>query len=49
MVTCRMVGIGTESTVGWVLWMVVATSAAVRLVTFVPELALWLPRRLGYL
>ena len=49
MVTCRMAGIGMESTVRWVLWMVVAMSAAVLLVTFVPELALCLPRRLGYL
>lgn len=49
MVTCRIAGIGMESTVRWVLWMVVAMGAAVLLVTFMPELALWLPRRLGYL
>lgn len=49
MVTSRMAGIGMDSTVRWVLWMVLAMGGAVLLVTFVPELALWLPRRLGYL
>ena len=49
MVTTRVAGISMESTVRWVLWMVAAMLAALVLVTFVPELALWLPRRLGYL
>lgn len=49
MVTSRMAGIGMESTVGWVMWMVVAMMVAMFLVTFVPEIALWLPRTLGYL
>jgi tripartite ATP-independent transporter DctM subunit len=49
MVTARMAGIGMESTVGWVLWYVAAMAAALLLVSFVPELALWLPRTLGYL
>jgi len=49
MVTSRMAGIAMESTVGWVLWMVAAMGATMLLVTFVPELALWLPRHLGYL
>jgi tripartite ATP-independent transporter DctM subunit len=49
MVTSRMAGIGMDSTVRWVLWMVLAMGATVLLVTFVPELALWLPRHLGYL
>lgn len=49
MVTARMAGIGMESTVGWVLWYVAAMAAALLLVGFVPELALWLPRTLGYL
>lgn len=49
MVTCRMAGIGMDSTVRWVLWMVLAMGSTVLLVTFVPELALWLPRHLGYL
>jgi len=49
MVTSRMAGIGMDSTVRWVLWMVLAMGGAVLLVTFVPDLALWLPRQLGYL
>ena len=49
MVTCRMAGVSMESTVPWVLWMVVAMAGTMFLVTFVPELALWLPRHLGYL
>ncbi|MGB7502675.1 MAG: TRAP transporter large permease [Azonexus sp.] len=49
MVTSRMAGISMESAVGWVLWMVAAMGTTMLLVTFVPEIALWLPRHLGYL
>lgn len=49
MVTCRMAGVSMESTIPWVLWMVVAMATTMFLVTFVPEIALWLPRHLGYL
>jgi tripartite ATP-independent transporter DctM subunit len=49
MVTCRMAGVSMESTIPWVLWMVAAMAGTMFLVTFVPELALWLPRYLGYL
>ena len=49
MVTSRMAGIGMESTVRWVIWMVAAMTGAMFLVTFVPDIALWLPRTLGYL
>ncbi len=49
MVTCRMAGISMESTIPWVIWMVLAMAGTMLLVTFVPELALWLPRFLGYL
>jgi C4-dicarboxylate transporter DctM subunit len=49
MVTCRMAGVSMESTIPWVLWMVVAMAGTMFLVTFIPELALWLPRTLGYL
>jgi len=49
MVTCRMAGISMESTIPWVIWMVAAMAGTMLLVTFVPELALWLPRHLGYL
>ncbi len=49
MVTCRMAAISMESTIPWVIWMVLAMGGAMLLVTFVPEIALWLPRHLGYL
>ena len=49
MVTCRMAGVSMESTIPWVLWMVAAMAGAMFLGTFVPEIALWLPRTLGYL
>lgn len=48
MVTCRVAGITMESTVGWVLWMVGAMLGALALVVVFPELALWVPRQLGY-
>jgi TRAP-type C4-dicarboxylate transport system permease large subunit len=34
--------------VRWVLWMVAAMLVALALVAAFPQLALWLPRRLGY-
>lgn len=49
MVTCRMSGVSMESTIPWVIWMVIAMTGTMLLVTFVPEIALWLPRVLGYL
>jgi TRAP-type C4-dicarboxylate transport system permease large subunit len=48
MVTSRMAGIPMESTIPWVIWLVIAMACTMFLVTFVPEIALWLPRRLGY-
>lgn len=49
MVTTRIAGITMESTVRWVLWFVGAMVVALALVTFVPEISLWLPRSLGYI
>jgi tripartite ATP-independent transporter DctM subunit len=49
MVTCRLAGIRIESTFKWITWMIVALTVVLLLVTFVPELALALPRWLGYL
>ena len=49
MVTSRMAGISMESTIGWVLWMVLAMAVALFMVTFIPQIALWLPGYLGYL
>jgi hypothetical protein len=44
MVTCRLAGITIESTFVWITWMIAALTAVLLLVTFVPELALALPR-----
>ena len=49
MVTSRIAGIHMEETVPWVLWLVGTMTIALLLVTFIPELALAVPRALGYL
>jgi TRAP-type C4-dicarboxylate transport system permease large subunit len=49
MVTARIAGVSMESTIRWVLWPLAAMLGALLLVMAFPELALWLPRRLGYL
>jgi tripartite ATP-independent transporter DctM subunit len=49
MITCRLAGVSMESTTVWVLWFVAAITGVLLLITFVPELALFVPRRLGYL
>jgi tripartite ATP-independent transporter DctM subunit len=49
MVTCRLSGVSLESTLPWLTWIVVAMIGTMLLVTFVPEIALWLPRVLGYM
>ncbi len=48
MVTTRIAGVSMESTVKWVIWMVGAMLIALALVAIFPQLALWLPRTLGY-
>jgi tripartite ATP-independent transporter DctM subunit len=48
MVTSRIAGISMESTVPWVIWMVLAMLLALILVAAMPQLALWLPQTLGY-
>lgn len=47
-VTAKVGEISIESTVPWVLWLVAAMIGAMALVIAFPELALWLPRVLGY-
>lgn len=49
MVTCRLAGITIESTIGWCTWLVVAMTSMLLVLTFVPEIVLFLPRWLGYL
>lgn len=48
MVTTRIAGIQMESTLRWVVWMVVSMLLALALVIAFPKLALWLPQALGY-
>lgn len=48
LVTTRVAGIGMEDTVQWVVWLVLAMLASLALVAAFPQLALWLPGRLGY-
>lgn len=47
MVSCRIAGVTMESTIPWVMWMVLAMTAAAAAVMAVPDLALWLPRAMG--
>jgi len=49
MVTCRLAGIPIESTIKWCAWLVGAMTALLLVLTFVPEIVLFLPRYLGYL
>ncbi|MFO8047357.1 MAG: TRAP transporter large permease [Halomonas sp.] len=48
MVTTEVAKIRLEQTVGWALLFVVAMASALALVAVFPEIALWLPRVLGY-
>jgi len=48
MVACRLAHVRMEQTVPWVGWLLVSFVAAAFAVLFVPSLALWLPRQLGY-
>jgi tripartite ATP-independent transporter DctM subunit len=47
MVSCRIAGVTMESTIPWVVWMILAMFVALALVVGFPEIALWLPRNLG--
>jgi C4-dicarboxylate transporter, DctM subunit len=48
MVSCRIAKVPIEDTVRWVGWLVVSMLIVALLVMAFPELALWLPRKLGY-
>ncbi|MBD3895617.1 TRAP transporter large permease [Halomonas sp. ML-15] len=48
MVTTEVAKIRLEQTIGWALIFVVAMGSALALVAIFPEIALWLPRVLGY-
>ena len=48
MVACRIAKVRIDETIPWIGWLIVSFVAATLVVLFVPEVALWLPRRLGY-
>ncbi len=48
MVSCRIANVRIERTVPWVIWMLVAMFMVMLLVIAFPQLALWLPAKLGY-
>jgi tripartite ATP-independent transporter DctM subunit len=48
MVSCKMAGVSMEQTFPWVWWLVLGMMVSLLAVLFMPELALWLPRYLGY-
>ncbi len=48
MVTSRIAGIGMEQTVPWVLWLVLSMLVALLLVAIFPQLALFIPQRMGF-
>lgn len=48
MVTARIAGIPLESTFRWVGWLLLGMAVALGLILVFPEIALWLPRILGY-
>lgn len=48
MVSCKIAQVSMESTIPWVFWMIIAMFAALAAVVVYPDIALWLPRALGY-
>lgn len=48
MVSCRIAQVPMESTIPWVFWMIIAMFVALAMVVTMPDIALWLPRVLGY-
>ena len=48
MVSCRIAGVRMEETVRWVGWMLFSMFLVMVAVIIFPELALWLPRVLGF-
>lgn len=48
LVACRLAAVRIEQTLPHVIWLVLSFAAATALVAVFPEIALWLPRVLGY-
>jgi tripartite ATP-independent transporter DctM subunit len=49
MVSCRLTGAPMESTVRWVIWLLLSMFIGLLLIMAVPDLAIWLPRVLGFM
>ncbi len=49
MVSCRIAGVSMESTIPWVIWMILAMFMSLAAVVVFPGIALWLPRVMGVL
>ena len=47
MVSCRIAGVSMETTIPWVIWMILAMFLSLAAVVVFPDIALWLPRSLG--
>jgi C4-dicarboxylate transporter, DctM subunit len=48
MVSCRLTGASMESTVRWVVWLLIFMGIGLMLMVFFPWLVLWLPQVLGF-
>jgi C4-dicarboxylate transporter, DctM subunit len=49
MVSCRLTGASMESTVRWVVWLLLFMGIGLMLMVFFPWLVLWLPQVLGFM
>jgi tripartite ATP-independent transporter DctM subunit len=49
MVSCRLTGASMESTVRWVIWLLIFMGLGLMLMVFFPWLVLWLPQVLGFM
>ncbi len=49
MVSCRLTGAPMESTVRWVIWMLLSMFIGLLLIMVRPGLSLWLPKALGFM
>ena len=48
MVSCKIAKVQMETTIGWVMWFLMAAALLLLLLVVFPEIVLWLPQALGY-
>jgi C4-dicarboxylate transporter, DctM subunit len=48
MVSCKIANVQMETTIRWVMWLLLAASVVLLLLVVFPEIVLWLPQTLGY-